>query len=296
MINSQILLNRKFIFLLLWVCILSSGCSSLNISPLRMNAPAEGHLIGIKEKKDLKISASGAYLKIPKYNESDLTESQINLSLQGGYGLTKHIGIQSNFLYLRSQEVSITGNLFYGSAAIGVFHEKLKEKVKSRKFIQKGFLFDGYLGMGYGQIYHKMTEGFLRANSSSNFIKVYLQGGFHWHLNNRITFALGLRFNHINYFKIVKFNDLTSIYENDIVNISNNDPYYAVELLPRLNINYKFGSFFMAVTSTLQPNPLSFQSSFPSDIYPTRNTTFLLGTTIDLPKIKRWRNREEKKS
>lgn len=267
--DMQIHLSNIIIGLLLGSLFLAS-CGSASH---HYYATDEGHLMALRNEKDLKVSAGYT----PHLNSLPGN----NMSAQVGYSPIKHLGIQSNFFRLRNSFDGIEDiqqNVYqynYGGAVGTYFFKpsKMYEDDDSddggKRYIPskgKGLLFDAYVGYNRGQI-----KNFFFGETGKvrlDFQKLYLQGGVHIFLD-KVGASFSLKYSQLSYVDGIASGRLTPAQFNKVEIIEEFNPFNFLESTLKISIGkplapirayvtiagvYDFGDVFLEI----QPSTMQF--------------------------------------
>ncbi len=227
----------------------------------------------------------------------NVEEKKRNLSFQAGFGILDYLAIQGSFFHVTQNTFDANSKLSTGSIAIGGFYNKKFERTKgNEKTRTRERLLDTYLGMAYGKVNHDfLSENSGFAKMDLNYIKLYVQTGIHLKLWKVVKFAVAFRVNHTNYIKAHIYNDIPSPFNYYYDRILENDPFLNIEFIPRLDIGYKYGTIYFTNTTFLDSFSLNFIGQDDNNRIHSRESTTLLGITLDFDEFLKIKKRKKSK-
>ena len=258
MTNIPILSNKRihFISILLSVLFFNS-CVTHQLLDAGYNAKTEGQLLAISEKKEIKASASVAFINKTTppndysfYPEPGFVQKRTKVSLLAGYGFHKHFAVQGNFMYFNSRDSRKQNNYFIQTFSIGHFHKNSYVRVRRGKTLNKSIMLDAYLGLGYGETRHNyhgdpLASGRLKIN----FMRGFVHGGFHYDSGRLVKIGLAAKILYTDYLILNKISDIPQSEEQTLNDLINRDPFFNFEFSPRLGVGNDY--FNVYVTNTI---------------------------------------------
>lgn len=254
------MLEKITYYSILLILIMLSSCGSV---PQSYFVPHEGNVAKLKEKNDLKVSAS--YLSNNSYANTfgsssfgsfETSSEKSRASFQVAYSPIKHLGVFGVHSRLKMVDINFPENVFHKSHITGggvgsyyyfTFEQRPARKVlEGKKVKYTKILFDLYGGYTFGKLENQYYQP--EAFTQMNFQKFYLQGGAHWEGSNW-GFSYVQKFGAVNYLNGVIKGQPNSYNDGAIQSILNKNNLFFTEATFKLDVQVKGVGLYTQITT-----------------------------------------------